>query len=659
VWRLVDRESGKVKAIYTAVEGDSMAVVDDLIEDGEVDLEGEDEKKKLEANEPESENSESNEESQQQDSKNSKEPASTCKIETTEAGFKLSIRDFNIWLSKPSGSEIQISTNGTASNPYDATRTYPSPTSHFAVIWQYTPAQEHFLNLIESSPKEQLQPKLKSIQYFKPGDRVRVDRPRLFDLERGCEIETDDELFRNPYKVKDIGWRNDEEYCFIFNGRGHQYIRILGVNLKGVVRSIVEEKSETFIDYSSKWKMRFMRESNEVLWMSGRDGWNHLYLFDVEKGRLKNRVTEGEWVVRSVASVDEERRRIWRRGFGMVKGQDPYYAHLASVNFDGSGFTILTEGDGTHTWKWSPTRRFFIDMWSRVDYPPETVLREAETGKLIMGLEKCELNALLDAGWDAPERFEAPGRDGETLIYGIIIRPSVFDPSKKYPILEDIYAGPQDFHTPKAFSSSVHQRKWADQGYIVVLLDGMGTNWRSKAFHGICYKNLKDAGLPDRIAWIKAAAKTRPWMDISRVGIRGTSAGGQSAVAALLFHGSFYKAGIADSGCHDNRMDKIWWNEQWMGYPVDKSYEESSNVVHAGKLKGALMLTVGELDGNVDPSSTMQLVHALNEAGKDYELLFITGGGHGAGSSPYGMRRQGDFFRRHLQGGELVQHNAS
>jgi dipeptidyl aminopeptidase/acylaminoacyl peptidase len=618
---LTDKATRTVKTVYAAPQEDDVAVID----------EGTMWEEKIE------------------------EGVQTGDSETPKRGEEIAefprvfVRGFNVWVAYKDNDEQQITTNGTKENPYDQNRIYISPNKEYAVAWQYTPEQDHKVNLVESSPKDQLQPKLKPIQYLKPGDRVRVDRPRLFSLHQKAELFTDDTLFKNPYEIRNVGWAKEgNEYRFLFNERGHQHLRIVGMNQDGHVRALVEESSKTFIDYSSKLYRRVINETEEFLWASERDGWNHLYLYDLETGVLKNQVTQGEWVVNTIERVDVETRRIWFRGYGMVPGQDPYYAHLARVNFDGSDLKILTEGNGTHTWKWSPDQRYLTDTWSRVDYPPTSVLRDGETGEKILTVEESDYASYLASGWSPPEIFTAPGRDGKTMIYGIIVRPSNFDPAKKYPVLEDIYAGPQDFFTPKAFSNLTSYREWADKGYVVVKLDGMGTNWRSKTFHDVCYKNLKDAGFPDRIAWIKAAAETRPWMDLSRVGIKGGSAGGQNAGGALLFHGDFYKVAAADSGCHDNRMDKIWWNEQWMGYPVDKSYEDSSNVVHAAKLQGALMLIVGDLDDNVDPSSTLQVVNALNVANKDYELLFIPGGRHGCGSSPYGIRRQRDFFRRHL-----------
>lgn len=561
------------------------------------------------------------------------------------------VRDDALWLKEAEGGEERLRSDERLTNPFDNDRVYISPDKQHAVIWEYIPEQEHLVHLVESSPTDQVQPKMKAIQCLKPGDQLRIDRPRLFNLGHRKEVPTDDTLFRNPWSLTNLGWdKSGKEYRFLFNERGHQCLRVIGIQVDGRVRTLVEENSSTFIDYSTKLYRHFTSDDKELIWASERDGWNHLYLYDLTHGTVKNQITTGKWMVRSVDRVDEGKRQLWFSSYGIVDGQDPYYSQLARINFDGSGLTIITEGDGTHSWQWSPDNRFLVDRWSTVDCPPETVLRQGDTGSKILVLEESQLSRLTDAKWNAPERFSTTGRDGITMIYGIIIRPASFDPRKKYPILECIYAGPHGYFTPKTFSGLSWLRPWADAGYVLVRLDGMGTNWRSKAFHDVCYKNLQDAGFPDRIKWMREAAATRPWMDIDRVGIFGGSAGGQNVGAALIHHGDFYKAGAADCGCHDNRMDKVWWSEQWMGWPVDKAYEEASNVVNAGKLQGNLMLIVGDMDDNVDPSSTYQFANALNKAGKIYELLMIPGGKHGCGgNSEYGRMRQFDFFKRHLQ----------
>jgi dipeptidyl-peptidase 4 len=234
----------------------------------------------------------------------------------------------------------------------------------------------------------------------------------------------------------------------------------------------------------------------------------------------------------------------------------------------------------------------------------------------------------------------------------VIYRPTNFDASKKYPVIELIYAGPQGSFVPKSFSPLHSPQIMAELGFILVQSDGMGTSNRSKKFHDVCWKNLADSGLPDHILWIKAAAEKYPYMDLNRVGIYGGSAGGQSSTRAMIDHGDFYKVCVSDCGCHDNRMDKIWWNEQWMGWPVGPEYEAQSNVTGAAKIQGKIMLAVGEMDENVDPASTMQVVNALIKADKDFDLLVTPGRGHGSLESPYGTRRRQDFFVRNLLGVE-------
>jgi dipeptidyl aminopeptidase/acylaminoacyl peptidase len=299
---------------------------------------------------------------------------------------------------------------------------------------------------------------------------------------------------------------------------------------------------------------------------------------------------------------------------------------------------------------------YFVDSWSRVDLPPTVEIRRVADRTAVMTVEKGDIAGLLKTGWKAPEVFVAKARDGKTDIWGIIIRPSNFDPKKKYPVIENIYAGPQGSFVPKSFGAYSSMRALAELGFIVSQCDGLGTSNRSKAFHDVCWKNLGDAGFPDRVLWHKAAAAKYPSYDISRVGIYGTSAGGQNALGGLLFQPDFYKVGVAACGCHDNRMDKMWWNEQWMGWPLGPEYAASSNVDNAGRLKGQLLLIVGEMDTNVDPASTMQVANALIKADKVFDLLVIPGAGHGMGGA-YGERKMFDFFVRHLQGANPPEWN--
>ena len=572
-----------------------------------------------------------------------------------DENWQAEIREHNVWLrSRESGQETQLSHDGTEDDPYEA-RFHWSPDSRRLVAMQVRRGERREVHLIEAAPDGQLQPKLHTIEYAKPGDVLPVPRPRLFEVEERRPIAVSEELFPNAWRIEHVHWWPDSTgFTFLYNQRGHQVLRIVEIDAStGHARALVDEQSPTFIDYAHKEFTRYLDDTREILWMSERDGWNHLYLYDAATGQVKNQITRGEWVVRGVEHVDPEQRQIWFRAGGIRPGQNPYYIHYCRINFDGTGLVILTEGDGTHEVEFSPDRRFLVDTWSRVDHPPVTDLRRANDGSLICELERADWSRLLETGWKRPERFTAMGRDGTTDIYGVIYRPTSFDSQQSYPVIEQIYAGPQGAFVPKRFAPLHGPQSLAELGFIVVQIDGMGTSHRSKAFHDVCWKNLADSGFPDRILWIKAAAaEACPQMDLSRIGIYGGSAGGQSALRALLAHGDFYKAAVTDCGCHDNRLDKVWWNELWMGWPVGSHYAEQSNVTNAHKLQGKLLLTVGALDRNVDPSSTMQVVDALIRADKDFELVVFPGRGHGAGESEYGKRRRQDFFVRHLLGVE-------
>jgi len=529
----------------------------------------------------------------------------------------------------------------------------PSPDGSCTAVVEFDDVPRRRLTIVESSPEGSVQPRLKTFEYLKPGDPL--PKPQWL-LKRSDGMPTRvsrdryENLFTESGRLEAVWAPDSSEFYFNYNRRGHQLYQILAVNARtGDVRIVVEETSKTFIDYTNKTWRHWLHETHELLWMSERDGRCHLYLYDVAAGQLKNRITEGAWVVRNVVHVDAKQREVWFFASGLRPEEDPYHIHLCRVHFDGTGFLRLTEGDGNHRVEFSPNRDYFVDNWSRADHPPVVELRRSDDGGLVCELERADASALLAEGWTMPERFVAKGRDGRTDIHGILITPSHFDPTKQYPVVEEIYAGPHGAFAPKEFERQIRLHQIAELGFVVVKLDGMGTNHRGKAFHDVCWKNLKDAGFPDRKLWIAEAAKTRPWMDLSRVGIYGGSAGGQNAMRALLDHHDFYHVALADCGCHDNRMDKIWWNEQWMGWPVDDGYIKSSNKEDAAKLKGRLLLIVGELDTNVDPASTTQVVAALQRAGKTFEFMPIAGTGHGAAETPYGARLRMEFLVRHLR----------
>ncbi|MFN3189013.1 MAG: prolyl oligopeptidase family serine peptidase [Aureliella sp.] len=570
---------------------------------------------------------------------------------------KLRIRDSNVWLLNQSSDKQdeqgkQLTTEGSQDHYFER-RFHYSPDRRFALGFQSTKVETRRIPLVESSPDDQLQPKLKWLDYTKPGDELSQKTLWVFDLEKGLANPVKESSFDDAWSIRFQRWSPDGDLAYVlYNRRGHQQLALRAIDpLTGQIKDIVNETSESFVDYSQKTMLRWLDDTQQLIWASERDGWNHLYRFDAITGELINQITHGEWVVRGIDHIDEENEVIWLTALGVNPEEDPYHRHLARINFDGTGFQVITEGDGTHDWDWSPDRSLLVDKWSRVDKPEIGELRRAADGKLLQTLWERQIDRLEEAEYEAPIRFAAPGRDGKTMIYGYLVKPSSFDPTQTYPIVEDIYAGPHDHHVPKKFGLQSRERSIAELGFVVAKIDGMGTNWRSKAFHDVCWQNLSDGGFPDRIAWLKAAAKEYPWLDLSRVGIFGGSAGGQNSLAALLLFGDFYDVAVSDCGCHDNRMDKIWWNEAWMG-TMGPHYAANSNVTHAHQLQGKLMLTVGELDSNVDPASTMQVVDALIKANKDFDFVIVPGGGHGIGESSYLARRRQDFFVRNLLGTE-------
>ncbi len=578
------------------------------------------------------------------------------------------IENYNVFLravgsKDPAGKDSAkpLSFDGSEGNYYTLRSVAWSPDSKHLAAYHTRPGYDRQVHYIESSPADQVQPKHSTISYRKPGDALDIAYPALFDVATGHEVEIERALFPNPYDITaPVWWKDSRGFTFEYNERGHQAYRVIEVDAQtGKARTLIDERSKTFIYYNQlgpglSGGRRYRHDVNdgkEILWASERDGWEHLYLYDGVTGKVKNQITKGNWIVRNVVQVDDAKRQIVFEAGGLIPGQDPYFVQYARINFDGTGLTRLTDADGDHSAVFSADRKYYVDTWSRVDLPPHSQLRRTEDQRVVAELETTDASALLKFGIRYPEVFVAKGRDGVTDIWGVIIRPMNFDPARKYPVIENIYAGPQGSFVPKTFSALSADQAMAELGFIVVHIDGMGTSNRSKAFHDVAFQNLGDAGFPDRILWHKAAAAKYPWYDISRMGIFGTSAGGQNSLGGMLFHPEFYKVVVTNSGCHDNRMDKIWWNEQWMGWPVGPQYAASSNVDNAAKLQGRALIIVGEMDSNVDPTSSMQVVNALVKAGKHFDMLYIPGQNHGVGVLGNQHYRD-DYFVHYLLGVE-------
>ena len=579
-------------------------------------------------------------------------------------------KDNNLWVRDTNGNDEghALTTNGDSTYYYSSYGRFSEDGKYYATV-RIKPAPKHYVYYVESSPSDQVQPKLHKQEYAKPGDSLNYRVPVVVEVATGRVTEPSTDLFRSQYYVEAPAWEKDNRHLtFEFNERGHHTYRVLELDAEtGNVRTLIEEKNDKYVNYSRQYRHDF-DNGKYIIWTSERDNYNHIYLYDKRKGELIRQITKGDFYVRSIDHIDEAKGVIYFSANGHTglrqsdkqknyayagtnaTEEDPYLIHHYRIGIDGKGLTCLNPEEGNHSVRYTDDHQFLIDTYSTVLNPPVTVLRRSSDGKILKTLEQADITALEQTGWDRPEVFVAKGRDGKTDIWGLIRRPSNFDPAKKYPVIEYIYSGPGDQYVPKSFTPWLwNLADLSELGFIVVQMDGMSTSFRSREFEEVCYKNLKDSGFPDRMAWIKAACEKYPYMDADRMGIYGCSAGGQEALTAVLLHGDFYKAAYAACGCHDNRMDKIWWNEQWMSWPIDESYIASSNVENASKLERPLMLVVGELDDNVDPASTMQVVNALEKAGKDFELVVIPGAHHTMGET-FGEHKRYDFFVRNLLG---------
>ena len=570
--------------------------------------------------------------------------------------WSVAIKDHNIVLkSEFDAFETPLSSDGREGNAYD--QWIWSQDSKSVVAFRVEAGEKKEVHLIQSSPDGGGRAKLQSRAYALPGDAFAKHELNVFEVATRAQIKPNVDRFESEWDRPRVRWSDDNSrFIYSQTDRGHQRFRLIEVErADGAVRNLIDETTSTFIwtahtENQNLPTVTWLASSKrELLYISEKNGWRHVYLIDSEQGTIKNAITSGNWVVRGIDQVDEPNRQLWFRASGCFENQDPYLIHFGRVNFDGSGLVWLTEGHGNHTLQYSPDKSFAIDTYSRVDMAPVTELRRVSNGELICKLEHSEIDPLQKTGWVPPEVCVSKARDGVTDIWGFVCLPKDFDPKRSYPVIEDIYAGPHGSHVPKSFSPSQRYRSLTDLGFIVVKIDGMGTANRSKAFHDVCWHNLKDAGFEDRILWIKEAAKKHPQMDLSRVGIYGTSAGGQNAAGAVLFHADFYKVAVAACGCHDNRMDKASWNEQWMGYPAGTHYSDSSNIDNAHRLGGKLLLIVGEMDTNVPPESTLRFADKLIRADKDFDLLVVPNAGHGMGGN-YGQRKMHDYFVRHLLG---------
>jgi len=457
----------------------------------------------------------------------------------------------------------------------------------------------------------------------------------------------------------DVFWSDDSKsLAFVSSNRDHKKANLRVADpATGVVREVYEEVSPTQFESTpmgSGGNWRYLPASNEFIWYSESEGWGHLYLYDLATGKLKNKITNGEFAVWNITDVDTKNRVIYFEAGGREKGRDPYFSHSYSVGFDGKNLTLLTPENANHNVTWSPDGNYFIDNFSTPDKPTISVLRDAR-GRLIANLEKVDVSRLAAAGWKPATPIITKARDGVTDLYGLMFTPTKMTPGKKYPIVNNIYPGPQvgSVGSRSFVSARGDSQALAELGFVVVQIDGTCNPLRSKKFHDACYGNMADNTLEDQITGMKQLAAKYPYIDLTRVGIWGHSGGGFATAAAMFRYPDFFHVGISESGNHDNRNYEDDWGERYIGLLSGDNYEKQANQLYAKNLKGKLLLAHGTMDDNVPPGNTMLVVDALIKANKDFDLLMIPNATHGYGSaSLYMMRRRWDYFVRHLLGSE-------
>lgn len=595
----------------------------------------------------------------------------------TRAAF---IRDYNLWVRDlTTGEETQLTTDGVkdfgyATNNAGWTKSNRpvllwSPDSKKIATFQHDGLGVGEMYLVTTNVGH---PTLHAWKYPLPEDSVifrihrvviHLDGPRVVRLQMPPDQHRSticDHIVCRGAGFSDIEWSQDaSQLAFVSTSRDHKHevLRIADPET-GAVRDVMEETVETFFESGfNKVNWHVLPESNEVIWFSQRDNWGHLYLYNLKTGQLKNRITDGDWNVLQVLRVDKEDRTIYFTGAGRESG-DPYFQYLYSVCIDGSNMELLTPDSANHSISLSTSGRYFVDSYSTPVIPPVTVLRDIH-GRKLLTVEEADISRLVDAGWKPPIPFSVKARDGVTDLYGLMFKPTGFNPTKKYPIINYIYPGPQSGSVGRrSFAASRGDRQsLAELGFIVVAIDAMGTPMRSKSFHAAYYGNMGDNGIPDQIAGMKQLAERYSWIDLNRVGIYGHSGGGFASTDAILRYPDFFKVAVSGAGNHDNRNYEDDWGEKWQGLLETNpdgttNYDNQANQLLAGNLKGKLLLAHGTMDSNVPMYNTLLVVNELIAANKDFDLILFPNRGHGFGNEPYMMRRRWDYFVKHLMGAE-------
>jgi len=590
------------------------------------------------------------------------------------------IRDYNLWIKDmETGREIQLTSDGIedfgyATNNAGWTRRQSpvllwSPDSRMIATFQHDGRGVGEMYLATTNVGH---PEPEIWKYPLPEDSlifrihrvvIHVDSREVVRLKMEPDQHRStitDHIATGGGEFADVEWSADGSLlAFVSTSRDHKNEKLRVADpYTGEVRDVFEETEDTFFESGHNMiNWHILPETNEFIWYSQKSNWGHLYLHDLATGKMKNQITEGDWRVLDVLYIDKNDMRIYFTGAGREQG-DPYFQYLYSIKADGSGLTLHTPDSATHNISMSPSGTYFVDSYSTPVDPPVTILKDIDEDSF-MELEKTDISDLLAQGWVPPVPFSVKARDGETDLYGLMFKPSHFDDSKKYPIINYIYPGPQsssvrsmDFYASRGDNQAI-----AELGFIVVAINAMGTPMRSKSFHETYYGNMGDNGLPDQITGMKQLAERYKWIDIDKAGIYGSSGGGFASTDAILRYPDFFKVAVSCAGNHDNRNYEDDWGEKWQGlleeYPDGTTnYDNQANQLLAGNLKGKLLLAHGTMDTNVPFYNTLLVVNELIAANKDFDLILFPNRGHGFSNEPYMMRKRWDYFVRHLMGAE-------
>lgn len=589
------------------------------------------------------------------------------------------IRDWNLWVRHTeTEEETQLTFDGEGNYGYATDNAGWRKSDRPILLWSpdsekvatYKQDQRHVSNmyLVSTNVGE---PKLEEWKYPLPEDEeviqierviIKVDDPKIIPLQVTADPRRgtlcDDISCSGSFD--DNQWNEDSsKLMFVSTSRDHKEAKVRIADAEtGKVRNVFEEVVETQYESgqgSINWK--YLPTSQEIIWYSERDNWGHLYLYDSETGKLKNQITQGDFVVTEVLKVDEKARKIYFLANGRENGRDPYFNHFYSIDLSGKNLKLLTPENGHHQISFSPEGNYFIDTFSQPDVPPVVQLRNLK-GNKVMDLEKAGISRLEAIGWKAPQPINVKSHSGDFDLYGLMFTPTTLDKTKKYPVVNYIYPGPQGggVGSRSFFPARRDHQALAELGFVVVVIDGTCNPGRSKAFHDVCYGNMADNTLEDQMAGLRQLAEKYPFLDLERVGVEGHSGGGYATAAAMFRYPEFYKVGISESGNHDNRNYEDDWGERYIGLLTKDeegkdNYEVQANQNFAENLEGKLLLAHGGMDDNVPPYNTYLVVDALIKANKDFDLIIFPNARHGFGEdSDYMTRRRWDYFVKHLMG---------